>query len=197
MFTLSIFAARWHFLLEQMKKSFERKYAIHIGSLKYGAYVDTLSIDQEFFDHFEGGEVSDGDITVTLDMFRYDTHIDVKFLLKGIVKLNCDRCLEPYDYPIESENRIIYSFDKEMNFKDYEVMYTDPYANYVSLVQELYDFISIAIPLRKVPDESIHQCDPQVISYIISEENAKSAKEENDEIDPRWEALKKLKKSEN
>lgn len=180
-----------------MKKSFDKKYAIQVGSMKYGAHTDQLSIDQEFFDHFEDGEVSDGLIAVHLDMFRYDTHLDVKFKLDGSVKLNCDRCLEPYDFPIESEHRIIYSFDKEMNFKGYEVMYADPYANHISLVQELYDFVSIAIPLRKVPDESIHTCDPAVVSYILSEDDAPVEQEEEREIDPRWEALKKLKNSEN
>lgn len=179
-----------------MKKSFERKYAIHVGSLKSGAYKDQFSIDQEFFDHFEKGEVSDGDVSVTLDMFRYDTHIDATFILNGTIKLNCDRCLEPYDSPIEGEHRIIYSFDKEMDFKGYEVLFADPYANYISLVQELYDFISIAVPLRKVPDESIHTCDPKVLAIIFSEENESEEEDENKEIDPRWEALKKLKRSE-
>jgi uncharacterized metal-binding protein YceD (DUF177 family) len=176
-----------------MKKSFERKYAIHVGSMKYGPREEQLSIDQEFFDHFEDSPAKDGDISVKLDMFRYETHIDVKFILEGNLQLNCDRCLEPYAFPIESEHRIIYSFDKELNFKGYEVMYADPYANYLSLVQELYDFISIAIPLRRVPDESIHQCDPQVTAFILTEESGGSTKEEEKEIDPRWEALKKLK----
>jgi len=175
-----------------MKKSFEKKYAIHVGSLKYGSHEDQLTIDQEFFDHFEDGEAHSGEIKLKLDMFRYDTHIDAKFLLDGHVSLNCDRCLEPYKYPIKGEHRIIYSFDKEMSFKGYEVMYVDPHTPYLSIVQELYDFISIAIPLRKVPDDCTDQCDPQVTAYILSEDNQPET--ESDEIDPRWEALKKLKK---
>ncbi len=178
-----------------MKKSFEKKYAIHVGSMKYGAHEDHLTVDREFFEHFEERMVEDGEVEVHLDMFRYDTHVDVKFKLDGYVVLNCDRCLEPYQFPISSEQRIIYSFDKEMSFKGYEVMYTDPYAAFLSIVQELYDFISIAIPLRKVPEEDVHQCDPQVISYILSEEETGNSQEEaSDEIDPRWEALKKLRK---
>ena len=178
-----------------MKKSFEKKYAIHVSSMKYGAHEDQLTVDQEFFEHFAESETQDGKVEVHLDMFRYDTHVDVRFKLDGYVVLNCDRCLEPYESPVSGEHRIIYSFDKEMDFKGYEVMFVDPYAPYLSIVQELYDFISIAIPLRRVPDESIHQCDPEVTAYILSEDGESKGEDGGDgEIDPRWEALKKLKK---
>ncbi|MEL6844510.1 MAG: DUF177 domain-containing protein [Bacteroidota bacterium] len=138
-------------------------------------------------------------------MEKTNTHLDVHFAIQGKVMIPCDRCSELYPHEIDTTYRIIYTFDEDMDFEGEEVMYVNPNEPYLSLMQELYDIINLAIPLRKVPPKHIHLCDPRVLAILGLDENgdpigsqpeqAKEVPQEEDEddIDPRWAALKKLK----
>jgi uncharacterized metal-binding protein YceD (DUF177 family) len=175
-----------------MKKSFENPYVINVSGMKIGPKQDEFTVDKLLFDQFENSLVSDGKVDVKLKMHRYATHLDVRFFFDGKVKVPCDRCMEPYLQPIQNEARIIYAFDPEMNFEGYEVMHVNEGETRLSLAQEFYDFITLALPLRLIPEETIHQCAPEVLKYLSDKVDAPSENEE-EAIDPRWEALKKLK----
>jgi uncharacterized protein len=179
-----------------MKKSFEKKYSINVARLKPGPHEDRFLIESDFFEEFDHTEVDEGKVEAKLDMHKYETHLDVNFSLEGELILNCDRCMEPFPFPLHTTHRIIYSFDKELDFKGYEVMYVDHLEPQLSLVQEFFDFITLAVPLRKVPDPEVHLCDPKVLRILGLDAQGKpiaSPQEEEKEMDPRWEALKKLK----
>lgn len=178
-----------------MDKSFERKYSINVARLKIGQHKDSFEIDHTFFDHFEQSLLVEGSLNVVLKMVKYGTHLDVIFNFEGSLMIPCDRCSELYPHFIKNSHRIIYAFDKEMNFSGYEVMYVDSRESHLSIVQELYDFINLAIPLKKVPSQNIHKCAPEVLEVlgIDSEGNPLPPSEDETQIDPRWEKLRKLK----
>ncbi|MFK7969621.1 MAG: DUF177 domain-containing protein [Bacteroidia bacterium] len=178
-----------------MKKSFENPYVINVSGMKIGPNSDDYHVDKTLFEQFPTAVIQDGELDVHLDMHKYGTHLDVKFFFEGSVDVPCDRCLEQYSQPIKSDSRIIYAFDPEMDFEGYDVMHVNPGETRLSLMQEFYDFIQTALPLRLVPDETTHQCSPEVLKYIDTEASPEEASESNDDgpIDPRWEALKKLK----
>lgn len=181
-----------------MDKSFERQYAINVARLKNGNHQDSFEIDSNFFQHFEKSLVSEGLVHALLDITKYETHLDVKFTFTGKISLNCDRCGEPYLHQLDAEQRIIYAFDSDMQFEGYEVMYVNKDEPQLVLVQEFYDFISLSIPLRKVPHPDVHICAPEVLELLgLNEKGEPLAKDEDEtEIDPRWEKLRKLKDSE-
>lgn len=183
-----------------MEKSFEKKYSLNVARLKDGDHRDSFEIDSAFFEAFENPVVTEAELRIDLEIQKTDTHLDIRFHLHGQADLTCDRCLEPFSFGLDAENRIIYSFDESMDFKGYEVMYVDRQESHLSLVQELYDFISLSIPFRKVPDPSVHLCAPDVLDFLGLDEQGRPKvsfqPKEEQEIDPRWEALKKLKDQE-
>ena len=176
-----------------MKKSFENPYVINVAGMKNGPHTDEYSVDKLLFEQFQEGIIEDGAVQVKLDMYKYGTHLDVKFSFNGTVKVPCDRCLDLYDQSIEQNTRIIYAFDPEMKFEGYEVMHVDPGENRLSLVQEFYDFITLSLPIRLVPDERSHQCSPEVLKYLSKEEAEQQETPEEESVDPRWAALKNIK----
>ncbi len=181
--------------LFEMEKSFERQYAINVARLKSGKHTDSFHLGEEFFSEFELKAVRKLDVTANLDIVKYETHLDVNFHMSGPVELSCDRCGEWYPHSIDSSYRIIYSFDKNMNFDGYEVMYVNPQEPSLVLVQELYDFVALSIPARKVPPTDVHLCAPEVLRMLGLNEKGEPMEQEDDaeEIDPRWEALKQFK----
>ena len=60
----------------------------------------------------------------------------------------------------------------------------------IDLAQWLYEYVAVRIPMQHIHPDG--ECDPEVTKYIVDEDEIES-KKNDDEIDPRWEALKKLK----
>lgn len=191
---LANFASQMQIGARSMDKSFERTYSVNVARLKPGKHQESFEIHDDFFEHFEQSIIDRGNVQVDLDMIKYGTHLDVTFNFSGAIQIACDRCGEPYSHPVNHQERIIYSFDKEMDFEGYEVMYADPKSPSLSIVQELYDFLSISLPLRRVPEPEVHLCSPEVLEILGLDDEGNVLKEEpaSEEIDPRWETLRKL-----
>jgi len=181
------------------ERNFLKSYSLNVARLKPGKNEENFHISSEFFEHFEYSSVKQGDVDILLEIQKYGTHLDTNFVVQGWIELHCDRCGEPYPHEIESKERVIYSFDRDMNFEGYEVMYVNSGEDKLDISQELYDFIQISIPLRKVPETDVHLCKPEVLKALglnAEGEREEVAEENEEEIDPRWAALKKLKDQE-
>ena len=176
-------------------KSFERNYSINVARLPLGPSEDEFEVGDDFFEQVGDTLIQAVTVQVKVHLVKYGTHVDTTFHLSGTVKIPCDRCGVYYPHPVDETQRIIYTFDEDMDFEGYEVMYVRPHEPMLSLVQELYDFINLAVPIRKVPPIEIHLCAPEVLKVLGLDEKGnplpRSSKKET--IDPRWEQLRKLK----
>jgi uncharacterized protein len=178
-------------------KSLDKKYAIEVPKLRYGLNEETFHIDRSFFQAFEYSPIQEGDLTVHVAITRFSTHLDAKFHFKGTVTLECDRCMEPYPHSMEFLQRIVYSFDASLDFDTDEVVLLDESVPVIHLVTDFYDFIVLEIPFRKVPEAEIHLCDAKVLELLNlnpdgSERAPIEGGEDEENLDPRWLALKKL-----
>lgn len=183
-----------------MDKFFERKYAVEVSKLKPGLQEEAFHVDDSFFEAFEHSEIKGADVQVIAEIQKFERHLDVNFKIGGSLTLECDRCLEHYPHQIEANNRMIYSWDESLEFNTDDVVLLNENDNWLVIIQEIYDYISLLIPIRKVPDESVHACSPEVLAFITGESSTsdyadieEGDEEEDGSIDPRWEALKKLK----
>ena len=182
--------------MEQDRK-FVRRYSLNVARLKPGKHEEVFEVDDDFFAHFENSLIEQGQVSIRLQMEKYATHLDVTFWLTGEITLACDRCGNPYPHPLDSQERIIFAFDPEMDFEGYEVMYVAADEPQLVLTQEFYDFINLAIPMRKVPPADVHLCPPEVLRLLGLDTEGNPLEDDSPEddspIDPRWAALKKLK----
>ncbi len=188
-----------------MEKSFERKYSVEVPKLRYGANEEAFELDRSFFEEFEFSPIHEGKLKVKLKVEKTNTHLDARFQIVGDIVIDCDRCLEPYPYSVDFETRIVYSYDEDLEFETDEVILIDRSVPVLYLAQDFYDFLVIQIPLRKVPEPSVHICAPEVLamlglnpdgSQIEESEQEKGDDDSEENIDPRWHALKKFKDSE-
>ncbi|MEO0896336.1 MAG: DUF177 domain-containing protein [Bacteroidota bacterium] len=176
-------------------KSFLREYSLDVARTADGNSQLAYKIEGKFFEHFEKSQVQKGEVDITLDIEKNRSHLDATFHLNGWVELNCDRCGQPYEQPIENEFRIIFSFKETETKEEDEVVFVERNEDQLSLIQEFYDFIHLSLPMRKVPEPDIHLCDPEVLKLLGLDENGDPLPENEDEkeVDPRWAALKQLK----
>jgi uncharacterized metal-binding protein YceD (DUF177 family) len=181
--------------------SFERKYSIELSKLRFGLNEEVFNIDRSFFSEFEYSEIEDGDVEVKVSITKLTSHLDSRLAFAGQVMLPCDRCMEPYPHQIHFEERVIFTTDSEMEFDHDEVVVYDESVQWLPLSSEFFDFIHLQLPFRRVPPIEVHLCPPSVLEILgldaqgnEIERKAEEPDEENDEEgDPRWAALKKLK----
>jgi len=163
---------------------------IPLGGLKEGRHAVDFEIGNEFFEKFEESEIKEGSLIAHIEFDKRATHIDLSIRLSGSVRICCDRCLEMFLFPIECMNRLLVKFNKVVEEIDPDILIIPADANELDLQQHLYEYIHLALPIRRVhPDDKngISTCDPAMLEkldeLIIDSEN---------DNDPRWDDLKKL-----
>lgn len=178
-----------------MKKLTE--YIIPFSGMKIGSYTYEFKIGKEFFDAFEYSEIKEGDVTVQVGLEKSETMMLFDFSITGTLDLECDKCLEPLSQPVSREFRQIFKFtDAEDLFLDDEIR-NIPFSQFeVDLSPYIVEFINLCKPIKVVHPEG--ECNVDV-SRLLDEyllvEDKENEISENEEVDPRWEALRKLKKN--
>ena len=103
---------------------------------------------KEFFESFGNEEILDADVRVEAEIFSHGASVDVKATLCGTVTVKCDRCWDDLVIPVETF------------FDEHYV----PEENDLDISQEVYDFVCISLPLRKVHEDG--QCNEAAIKFL-------------------------------
>jgi uncharacterized protein len=175
-------------------------FSIPFTSLKNGKHSFDFKIEDSFFTDFEYSPIKKADISVDLEFNKQETMFVLDFVLKGDIELTCDRCNEEFRSPFHTNERLIFKFGEESEEQTEEIIILSRAEHEINLSSHLYEFIVVGIPLIHVhsgKEDGSSGCNPETLEILkklsISEEDS-SEKEEGPEtiIDPRWEALKKL-----
>ena len=168
-------------------------YNIPFKGFGLGVHKFDYQIDSTFFELFDGSIIDNGQIGVEVCMEKESTVTSICVMLKGKVKVVCDRCLELYDQPVESENRVFIKIGEKTFDEGDDVVWVGVNDHMVNVAKLIYDFVILAIPIRQVhPDDK--ECDPGMMlrlkSLAVSDNDKEDETEEK--ADPRWRELKKL-----
>jgi len=107
------------------------------------------------------------------------------------VKVACDVSNEPYDQSIDGELSVVVKFGNEFNDDNEEILII-PHGEYqVNVAQFIYEMIVLAVPKKRVHPGIEDGTLQSPILKKLEELELKENKNSN-EIDPRWEGLKKL-----
>lgn len=123
----------------------------------------------------------------TLHFIRVNFHVDAD------VELVCDRSLEPYVQPIESDYEVVFKVDVQEETEDENgaVRRFNFSNNTLSIEDEVRDTIFLKIPIKKLHPKFLdEEGNPKEFE---TRKYGKAPEDDTEEIDPRWEKLKKLK----
>jgi uncharacterized metal-binding protein YceD (DUF177 family) len=93
-------------------------------------------------------------------------------------------------HPVLCENRLLVKFGKTIEDIDPDILYLPVGENELDLQQHVYEFILLALPIRRVhPNDADGNstCDPEMLKKLDE-----LIVDEDLEEDPRWDELKKL-----
>ena len=178
-------------------KTILEQYKIEILNFALKKYVFDYDIDDDFFESIKQDIVSKGNISAKVTLERTELMIKADFELNGTVELICDRTLNNFAHPVKSFDTILYKFsDRDEEFSD-TVMLIKENTRYLDLATPIFEFIALNIPLKKIhPDfitDSDRLTDDNILIYTTDKSDTEPTDQNIDILDPRWEALKKLK----
>ncbi len=175
-----------------------RDYSIAFKGLKEGKHQFHYNIDSLFFQNIESSVIKNGEFEVDIDLIKRSQMLQLDFKINGDVHTICDNCLGDLTIQISHESTIYIKFGIEYDEPSDEIIILPYEENEYNVAQLIYEFIVVSMPLRSV-HEDLESCDQEMIQRLQSFNYAAqtSLNENNEAIDPRWEALKKLKDNSN
>lgn len=163
---------------------------IDIFRLANGEHSFEFDFDSAFFGLFEDSVIENGKGSVKIDLNRTPTLITLNFHLNGEIELVCDRSLDTFMYPINETKEVRIKYGEHWQELSEELYLIPTDTQKIDVGQFVYEFISLAIPMKKLHPR--FQDDDKDFIFSSSESEQESSKSP---IDPRWNELKKLKKN--
>lgn len=166
-------------------------YSVNIIGLSNKIHPFEYEIGDHFFGHYGTDLVSKGSFKANVSLNKHETFIEVNFDIIGEARLVCDRSLEEFSYPIEINKKVVFKYgDEEKEISD-EIIIIPREMERLELGQYMYEFIGLAIPMKKLHPRFNEEDDDSTGKIIYS--SSDQEKIDDEATDPRWEALKNLK----
>jgi uncharacterized metal-binding protein YceD (DUF177 family) len=176
-------------------------YKIDLKTLPYGTHEYEYGLENKFFTDIDGPEVPKGRVRVFLTLKHSKAITEMNFKIEGQVYVPCDRCLDDMEVAVETQNRLFVKFGKEYAEESDEIVVIPAEEGAINLAWFLYEFITLAIPMKHV--HAPGKCNKSM-TVKLKKHSAKSSPVEEDEPDedlpeaddsveipdPRWDALK-------
>lgn len=174
-----------------------KKYKIPFSGLATGKHNFEFDVDDQFFACFEHSIVKKGDMKALVEIQKQENMLIVNFDIKGIMQLTCDVCLQEFNSPVSITERVFVKFSHdEWDQGSEEIIVLSHHDHELDISGLLYEYINVHVPYyTKCSQQGIgKECDPEMLSRLKNNETEETESEEG-LIDPRWEALKKIKKN--
>jgi len=128
-------------------------------------------------------------ILASLNIYKSAHQTTVKGRMKTDVTLQCDRCLEFYDYDLDVTFQSVLSLMKSMDSKtDESIIQITSKTNEVDLSPFAHDALIIGLPMKKICSETCKG----ICSGCGINLNQGTCKCESTEVDDRWKPLENL-----
>lgn len=168
-----------------------KEYIIQFVGLKEGNHSFDYVIENTFFDFFEYDEFNNANVKVAIELTKKATLLEFHFTVSGTVNVYCDLTNEPFDQPIQTDFDLVVKFGDEYNDENEEILIV-PHGEYeINIAQYIYELIVLAVPTKRIhPGVEDGTLKSEILEKL--EELSPKETKNNEDIDPRWNTLKKL-----
>lgn len=164
-------------------------YTISFTALEIGEHNFDFKVDKSLFEKFENDDLLNSNVDLKVKLIKEERVLTFNFYFKGVLNVLCDRCLEPLDFKIEGEKNLFVKFGEEYSEEDSlddDIIIIPNTEHEIDLSHYIYELILLQIPIKCSHPKG--KCNRDMIERI---NNAEPQIEQ--EVDPRWAELKKIK----
>ena len=160
-------------------------------------------LDNDFFISIDAPEVQKGKLHVDLTVKKSMGAFVLTFHTEGVVTVPCDRCLDDMEIPVTTDDELKVKMGAAFSDED-DIVVVPEEDGYINVAWFMYEFIALSLPMKHV--HAPGKCNKAMMGALskhlrtsADDEDYMDEMGENDadtdveqEIDPRWNDLKKI-----
>ena len=163
-------------------------------------------LDNDFFISIDAPEVQKGKLHVDLTVKKSMGVFVLTFHTEGAVVVPCDRCLDDMEIPVTTDDELKVKMGAAFSDED-DIVVVPEEDGYINVAWFMYEFVALAIPMKHV--HAPGKCNKAMTSKLSKhmrttpdddmaedtfapEEEVELMNEEETQVDPRWDELKKI-----
>ncbi len=166
------------------------EYEIPFYGLKEGMYEYDFDVKSEFFEYFNHPDFRNGKLKAKVLLHRKPQLLELSFIIHGSIKLICDRCLDEFMNPVDTDGKLYVRFGNNFEELDDNIIVIPIEEKRINIAQYIYEFIVLSLPVKRihpVKENGKSDCNPEMLRKI-----AEYSSKNIEKIDPRWDNLKKI-----
>ena len=171
------------------------KFDIDLKSMEVDEQVFTFSLDDAFFQELEIQDINHGLVNVEVKVKKLAESFELQMHIVGNVTIQCDRCLDDMEQPVEAESKLFVKFGPAYLDEGDDLVIVPEESGEVNVAWFLYEIVALAIPIQHFHDPG--ECNEEMMKILEQHlgtrfEDNSDIEAEGEEVDPRWNGLKKL-----
>ena len=151
------------------------EYRIDYKSLEEGTYEVDYHLDKDFFAMFDDPLVEDGDADVHVVFKVSPAALQFHFEINGSLSVECDRCLEHFDMPVENEYDMVAKIGDEASPEEEndDFITISSKDREIDLSKHIYELAVLSLPPQRVhpcDEDGNPTCNPDMLSRFQIED---------------------------
>ena len=171
-----------------MKSS--KSFVVQFSGLKDGIHDFNFEIEKQFFEDNNFWQDISGKLNLNLELDKRPSMLVFDFELIGNVTIPCDRCTAPLNLDINVKEKLYVKFGEETFHETDDIIIIAETEYEIDISPYIFEFINLALPMKKLHKPG--ECDEEMVK-TIEKYTRQEQNDNNEEIDPRWAALKNIK----
>ncbi|PCJ95248.1 MAG: hypothetical protein COA50_08520 [Flavobacteriaceae bacterium] len=170
----------------------QKEFDIPFSGLRLGKHEFNYHIKNTFFESFDYNEFNEADITIHAELNIMSTMLELDLSADGTVNVNCDITNELFDQDVNGKLELVIKFGDEYNDENEEILIIPQSEHQINIAQYIYEMLVLAVPLKRIHPGVLDGSLESKALIKLEELQPKEEKEQKEDTDPRWDALKKL-----
>lgn len=142
-----------------------KAFDVEFVKLNYGEHDFEFTVTDSFFEAFESS-LKARDLKLNLKFTKAQSNFTLQFNFSGKVNVECDRCLTAIDLPVTGSNTLMVKITENLLEDQDDIIYISPGEYKLNIAQHLYDFILLALPIKKTCSDVGLVCDETITGKI-------------------------------
>ena len=138
-------------------------YIINLKAINSAVKTFKYELSDEFFKNLDGSEIEGGTLAVELNVKPTSGAFELKFEIRGDVKVVCDRCLDELVLPIDINTELKVKFGDELDDTD-ELITVPEDDGTLSVDWIIYEIVDLSLPIKRVHQDG--ECNEKMMSTL-------------------------------
>ena len=144
-------------------------FIIPLNGLATGSHEYEWKVGKEFFESFENLEILDAELVASVVVEKSGRYLGVDCEVEGDVTVECDRCLDELQMPIDAEIRLSVKYGEEESSEEHregerEVVFVPETDAEFDMSQIIYDYVCLALPMQRIHEDG--ECNPDALKHL-------------------------------